>query len=71
MNVVFNILEDGKPSLAEKKFCAEAEALGMVGLPGHRSIGGIRASIYNSQPLEAVQELVEFMKTFKAANKRL
>ncbi len=52
----------------EKKFIAEAKEAGMVGLKGHRSVGGIRASIYNAFPKEGVDHLVEFMEKFKAAN---
>lgn len=48
----------------EKQFCTEATALGLDGLKGHRSVGGIRASIYNAFPKEGVERLVEFMKDF-------
>ncbi len=49
----------------EKRFVEEAAANELVGLKGHRSVGGIRASIYNAMPLEGVQRLVEFMKEFE------
>jgi len=52
----------------EKKFCSEATAQGLDGLKGHRSVGGIRASIYNAFPLEGVEALVSFMKEFERAN---
>ncbi len=52
----------------EKKFVEEAAANELVGLKGHRSVGGIRASIYNAMPLEGVQRLVEFMKEFEKKN---
>ena len=52
----------------EAQFVAEATERNMVGLKGHRSVGGIRASIYNSFPPEGVDALVEFMKGFEAAN---
>jgi len=52
----------------EAKFVAEATAANMVGLKGHRSVGGIRASIYNSFPAEGVDALVQFMSDFEAAN---
>jgi len=52
----------------EKKFIAEAKAIGLHGLKGHRSVGGIRASMYNAFPLEGTQRLVEFMKEFKQKN---
>lgn len=64
MNVPFTI--PSKPDL-EPVFIKEAQALGMVQLKGHRSVGGMRASIYNSMPLEGVHELAAFMKEF--ANK--
>ena len=43
-----------------------AEARGMVQLKGHRSVGGMRASIYNAMPIEGVKRLVEYMKEFEA-----
>ncbi len=49
----------------EKAFLAEAAEQGFVGLKGHRSVGGIRVSIYNAMPLEGVQALVEFMRGFR------
>ena len=53
----------------DKKFCKEATAAGFVNLKGHRSVGGMRASIYNAMPVEGVKALVEFMKKFEAENK--
>jgi phosphoserine aminotransferase len=47
-----------------KPFVAAAAAVGCVGIEGHRSVGGFRASIYNSMPLESVQVLVDVMKAF-------
>ena len=64
MNVVFNL---GSEEL-EKKFVADGLAAGFVGLKGHRSIGGIRVSIYNANGLDAVQEVVKFMHNFAAKN---
>ncbi len=52
----------------DKKFCKEAEAAGFVNVKGHRSVGGMRASIYNAMPTEGVAALVEFMKKFEAEN---
>ena len=52
----------------DKKFCKEAADAGFVNLKGHRSVGGMRASIYNAMPLEGVSALVEFMKKFEAEN---
>jgi phosphoserine aminotransferase len=64
MNVTFRL-----PSEAlEKQFVAEAQAAGMVGLAGHRSVGGIRASIYNATGVEACQTLASFMGDFSAKN---
>lgn len=50
------------------KFVKEATAAGFVNLKGHRSVGGMRASIYNAMPIEGVEKLVEFMKEFEANN---
>jgi phosphoserine aminotransferase len=47
-------------------FCKEAAAAGFVNIKGHRSVGGMRASIYNAMPTEGVKKLVEFMKEFEA-----
>ena len=51
------------------KFIKEATAAGFVNLKGHRTVGGMRASIYNAMPIEGVKALVEFMKKFEAENK--
>ena len=53
----------------DAKFVKESEAAGFVNLKGHRSVGGMRASIYNAMPEEGVQKLVEFMKKFELENK--
>ncbi len=52
----------------DAKFVAEATAAGLVNLKGHRTVGGMRASIYNAMPIEGVKALVEFMKDFEAKN---
>jgi phosphoserine aminotransferase len=52
----------------EKKFAAEAGAARLVGLAGHRSVGGMRASIYNAVTIETVEALVNFMRDFQKAN---
>jgi phosphoserine aminotransferase len=52
----------------EKQFIAEATAANLVGLKGHRSVGGIRASIYNAMSVEGVETLVSFMKDFQQKN---
>jgi len=64
MNVVFRLPSED----LEAKFVAEAKAAGMVGLKGHRSVGGCRASIYNAMPLEGVQVLAAFMEEFAKNN---
>lgn len=64
MNVTFNL---PTPEL-EAEFIAEAAALGLDGLKGHRSIGGCRASIYNAFPKEGIEKLVAFMAEFAAKN---
>jgi phosphoserine aminotransferase len=64
MNVTFRLPTEE----LEKEFCLEATSLGMDGLKGHRSVGGIRASIYNAFPKEGVERLIEFMKDFSERN---
>ena len=49
-------------------FVKEAEAAGFVNLKGHRSVGGMRASIYNAMPIEGVEKLVAFMREFEEKN---
>ena len=52
----------------DAKFVKEAEKAGLVNLKGHRSVGGMRASIYNAMPIAGVEALVDFMKKFEAEN---
>ena len=52
----------------DAKFVKEAKAAGFENLKGHRSVGGMRASIYNAMPMEGVKALVEFMKKFEEEN---
>jgi phosphoserine aminotransferase len=61
MNIPFTL---AKPDL-EKTFAAEAKQAGLVTLEGHRSVGGMRASLYNAMPMEGVDALVSFMKEFE------
>lgn len=61
MNIPFTL---AKPEL-DKTFLSEAQAAGLTNLEGHRSVGGMRASIYNAMPLEGVQALTAFMKDFQ------
>ena len=62
MNVPFRLRDDS----LDQQFLAAAEARGLSQLKGHRSVGGMRASIYNAMPIEGVEELVAFMEEFRA-----
>ena len=53
----------------DAKFVKEAKEAGFENLKGHRSVGGMRASIYNAMPTKGVEKLVEFMKDFETKNK--
>jgi phosphoserine aminotransferase len=64
MNVTFRLPSED----LEKRFVQEAQENGLTGLKGHRSVGGCRASIYNSMPVNGVKALVEFMETFARRN---
>lgn len=64
MNIVFRLPSEE----LEKKFVAEAAKAGMVGLAGHRSTGGIRASTYNAVSIASAEALSQFMKEFKRVN---
>ncbi len=64
MNVPFRQAKDE----LDKTFVAEATAAGLTNLAGHRSVGGMRASIYNAMPLEGVQALIDFMTDFERRN---
>jgi len=64
MNVPFRLIDP----VLEAKFLKEADAAGFVGLKGHRSVGGCRASIYNAFPQEGVEAFVAFMKAFAQRN---
>lgn len=65
MNVCFRAPTEA----LENAFCAEADKRGMAGLKGHRSVGGMRASIYNACPRASVEALVAFMREFERANR--
>ena len=65
MNVPFVTGDDE----LDAKFVKEAKAAGFENLKGHRTVGGMRASIYNAMPIEGVEALVEFMKKFEEENK--
>ena len=64
MNVTFNL---SSPEL-EAQCVAEGLEKDLVGLKGHRSVGGMRASIYNAMPMDGVKALAEFLKDFQANN---
>ena len=64
MNVTFRLPSEE----LEEKFAKEAKAMGLDGLKGHRSVGGMRASIYNAFPEDGVDALVAFMKEFEKKN---
>ena len=64
MNVTFKTGSDD----LDKRFAKEAQAAGLVNLKGHRSVGGMRASIYNAMPQAGVAALVDFMRGFAASN---
>jgi phosphoserine aminotransferase len=65
MNVPFRVCKDAK---LEAKFIAEGTMAGLREMPGHRSVGGVRASIYNAMPDEGVCALVNFMRKFQQEN---
>lgn len=64
MNITFRLKDDE----LEKQFIKESEQHGFVGLKGHRSVGGLRASTYNAVPYEACKALAEFMVDFQKRN---
>lgn len=62
MNIPFRIVDD----TLHRRFVNEADAAGLSGLKGHRSVGGMRASIYNAMPIEGVEALISFMQEFES-----
>jgi phosphoserine aminotransferase len=64
MNVTWRLADEA----LEPVFLAEAGDAGLGGLKGHRSVGGIRASMYNGCPIESVEALVIFMREFESRN---
>ena len=64
MNVPFTLADPG----LDAAFLAESKAAGLVSLKGHKSVGGMRASIYNAVSLEGVRVLVDFMNDFARRN---
>jgi phosphoserine aminotransferase len=64
MNIPFTLKNEG----LDEDFLKEAKNRGLLQLKGHRSVGGMRASVYNAMPVEGVQTLVDFMKAFKKSH---
>lgn len=65
MNICFRVVKDGKPDDArEKEFISGAEKKGLLGVKGHRSVGGIRVSNYNAVPMGNVEKLVAWIREF-------
>jgi phosphoserine aminotransferase len=64
MNIVFRLPSDEM----EQEFISEAKTKGLIGLKGHRSVGGIRVSLYNAMTLEGAETVVEFMDNFRKRN---
>lgn len=64
MNIPFRLPSEEM----EVRFCKESEATGLIGLKGHRSVGGLRASVYNALPMESARTLVQFMAEFQKKN---
>ena len=62
MNIPFQIVDES----LHGRFITEAEAAGLSSLKGHRSVGGMRASMYNAMPIEGIQALISFMKDFES-----
>jgi phosphoserine aminotransferase len=63
MNVVFRVA--GGDESVEKQFAVESAEAGLVGTPGHRSVGGMRVSLYNAITLDAVEALTSFLREFQ------
>jgi phosphoserine aminotransferase len=64
MNIPFRLPNEQ----LEEQFAGEARKHDLIGLKGHRSVGGMRASLYNALPVESARELVKFMKDFQQKN---
>ena len=64
MNIPF-ILSD---TALDEKFLNEANKEGLMNLKGHRTVGGMRASVYNAMPIEGVKKLIDFMDYFQSKN---
>lgn len=72
VNIPFRIYTNAGPSPElEEKFMKEADNVGLIQLKGHRSVGGLRVSLYNAVTLEQTKRLIDFMKQFHASNNLL
>ena len=69
MNICFRVTHGESVEAAEKAFLKGAEEKGLMGLKGHRSVGGIRASNYNSVPLEGAEKLATYIEEFAKGSK--
>lgn len=67
MNICFRVTKGGDVDASEKAFLKEATSIGLTGLKGHRSVGGIRASNYNSISLEGAEKLAKFIEKFASS----
>lgn len=67
MNICFRVTKGGDVDATEKAFLKDATSIGLTGLKGHRSVGGIRASNYNSIPLDGAEKLAAFIESFAKA----
>lgn len=67
MNICFRVTKGGDVDATEKAFLKDATSIGLTGLKGHRSVGGIRASNYNSIALEGAEKLAAFIESFAKA----
>lgn len=67
MNICFRVTKGGNVDEAEKAFLKEATSKGLAGLKGHRSVGGVRCSNYNSIPLSGAEKLAAFIESFAKA----
>ena len=67
MNICFKVMKNNDPEAAEKEFLKQGTALGLTGLKGYRTIGGVRASNYNSIPVEGAEKLAKFINEYAAS----
>lgn len=68
VNICFRVTKGDNMDATEKAFLEEGVTQGLTGLKGHRSLGGIRASNYNSVPLEGAEKLAKFLRAFATSD---